>query len=81
MKIIETYSGSRYMLDETNKTFKRMPGADANLIHNDEQDQSYVQIISLQKDYPMQILWMLDGKEKTRLTTPVKSINEYDNED
>lgn len=76
MKIIETYSGSRYMLDEDAQTFRRIRGLDANEIQNDEQDQKYLQIISLRKDSPMEILWMLDGKEKLRITTPVKSIVE-----
>lgn len=67
------------MLDEINKTFRRIPGTDANIIHNDEQDQSYIKVISLQKDYPMQILWMLDGKEKVRVTTPIKEISEVSN--
>lgn len=76
MKIIETYSGSRYMLDEDAQTFRRIRGIDANEIQNDERDQEYIQILNLRKDSPMEILWILDGKEKLRITTPVKSIVE-----
>ncbi len=76
MKIVETYSGSRYMIDEEAQTFRRIRGADANEIDNDEKDQEYIQILHLRKDSPMEILWILDGREKVRTTTPVKSITE-----
>lgn len=78
MKIVETYSGSRYMIDEEAQTFRRLRGQDASHIDNDEKDQEYIQILELRKDCPMQILWLLDGKEKVRISTPIKSIEEVD---
>lgn len=76
MKVVRTYSGSSYIIDEDTQTFRRAPGQDANQIDNDECDQKYIEILYLRKDSPMEILWMQDGKEKIRITTPVKEIME-----
>lgn len=77
MKIVHTYSGSRYMIDEEAKTFRRLPGQDVNSIDNDDTDQPYLEILHLRNGSPMEILWINeDGKEKVRLTTPVKKIVE-----
>ena len=81
MKIIETYSGSRYIIDEINKTFRRLPGNDANNLINDDEEIKYDYIISMSIDEPMKIMWKLNGiHEKARITTPIKSITEVENE-
>ena len=76
MKIVETYSGSRYMIDEFNKKFCRLRGKEANSINNDNDEISYLEILFLETGYPMEILWLLNGKEKVRITTPIKTIEE-----
>jgi hypothetical protein len=78
MKIVHTYSGSRYMIDEEAKTFRRLRGQDANEVANDEQDNEYIDILYLKVGLPMEILWKLDGKEKIRTTTAVKEIQRID---
>lgn len=81
MKIIETYSGSKYLIDEINKTFRRLPGDDANSLNNDEKEVKYEYIISMNIDESMKIIWKLNGiHEKVRITTPIKSISEVENE-
>lgn len=77
MKLIHTMSGSRYVLDEENKTFQRMPGPDARDLHADGKIESYTQLLYLHLGVPMEILWEIDGAEKIRVTTPVTKIENW----
>lgn len=65
------------MIDEDNKTFRRLRGQEANEIDNDEMDQPYLDLLSLRVNSPMEILWVNnEGREKIRISTPVKEIVE-----
>jgi hypothetical protein len=70
-------SGSRYVLDEENKTFQRLPGPDAKNLYSDGRIESYIQLLYLHKGVPMEILWEQDGSEKIRVTTPVTKIENW----
>ena len=77
MKIVETYSHSRYMIDEKEQTFMRVPGVDASSLVYDSKPIKYEQMITLRKGLPMEVLWLDEqGNPKIRRTTMVMSISE-----
>jgi len=72
MIIVNTESGSKYLINEDSKTFMRMP--EENSLYGDGDIQDYQGILSLKVGAPMEILWAIDGVDKIRLTTNVTSI-------
>ena len=74
MKVVETRSHSRYVIDEQLKQFLRVPGVDANDVAFDGKPVNYDEILVLRVGLPMEILW--DDHSKIRRSTTVVSIQE-----
>ncbi len=74
MIIVNTESGSKYLVNEEDKTFKRMPSDEFDYLYGDNEAQEYQEILYLKVGSPMKILWDMLGVDKIRLTTNVVSI-------
>lgn len=74
MIVVNTESGSKYLINEEDKTFKRMPSYEFDYLYGDNKAQEYQEILYLKVGSPMKILWDMLGVDKIRLTTNVVSI-------
>ena len=77
MKLIYTESGAQTLIDEDNKTFKRVNAPLSNQFNNDNIENPYIKILSMNVGDPLQILWEKDGVEKVRVSTPIIKIENW----
>lgn len=81
MKKIQTEQSS-YLIDEINHNFKRTKTAQSSLTLDEGCWTPYNNILLLEVGLPLQLTWQPEGApEKMRITTPVISIEDVEDQD